>query len=202
MTLHGDQITLATHVDVNGILALQEQNLADSRGSLSVAFAREWFVRAIAEMPVVIAREDDRIIGYVLSSPFAAQAHLPIVQAMLRAYAILAGSYLYGPICVAHDQRGRGLAGRLFAALRAQLPGRQATTFIRSDNAASLRAHAKMGLRQVAEFAHSGHVYMVMAESVGPEWMPDDVVSLQAITTTEPATLERPATPSRTSKMP
>jgi ADP-glucose pyrophosphorylase len=48
-----------------------------------------------------------------------------IVQAMRRAYPGSDGGYLYGPICVAAAERGRGIARALFAALRAQLPGRE-----------------------------------------------------------------------------
>jgi hypothetical protein len=40
--------------------------------------------------------------------------------------------------------------------LRALLPGREGVLFIRSDNAASLQAHAKMGMRQLAAFQHDG----------------------------------------------
>jgi L-amino acid N-acyltransferase YncA len=51
----------------------------------------------------------------------------------------------------------------VFAALRARLPGREGVLFIRRDNAASLKAHARMGMREVAEFTHGGAVF---AESV------------------------------------
>jgi predicted GNAT family acetyltransferase len=51
----------------------------------------------------------------------------------------------------------------MFAALRALLPGREGVLFIRSDNAASLRAHAKMGIRQVASFEHAGATMLVLA---------------------------------------
>jgi hypothetical protein len=37
--------------------------------------------------------------------------------------------------------------------------------FIRRDNAASLRAHEKMGMREVAGFAHGGAEMAVLASS-------------------------------------
>jgi hypothetical protein len=40
------------------------------------------------------------------------------------------------------------------SALAARLPGRQGITFIRRDNTRSMRAHGKIGMRQVAEFTH------------------------------------------------
>jgi L-amino acid N-acyltransferase YncA len=82
---------------------------------------------------------------------------------MLRAYPVGANGYLYGPICIAESERGRGLAGRLFRALRRELPGREGVLFIRRDNPASLRAHAKMGMREMAEFIHDDAVHVVLA---------------------------------------
>ena len=35
--------------------------------------------------------------------------------------------------------------------------------FIRRDNAASLRVHARMGMREVAKFAHGGAAMAVLA---------------------------------------
>ena len=70
---------------------------------------------------------------------------------------------MYGPVCVAEEARGRGLAAAMFAALRARLPGREGVLFIRRDNAASLRAHERMGMREVAGFAHGGAEMAVLA---------------------------------------
>ncbi|MFL5066618.1 MAG: GNAT family N-acetyltransferase [Xanthobacteraceae bacterium] len=156
------EIDLASPADVAGILDLQRENLPDRGGALSVEFSREWFAAAIAAMPVVVARRQGSIVGFLVSSPFAAHAHVPIVQAMLRAYPVGDDAYLYGPICIAASERGRGLAGRLFAALRSELPGREGVLFIRRDNPASLQAHAKMGMREAAGFIHDDAVHVVL----------------------------------------
>jgi len=157
------EISPASPGDIPGILELQEQNLPERGGLLSVAFAENWFAAAIAAMPVIVGRRNDRVVGYLVSSPFAAHDHVPVVQAMLRAYRPAAGAYLYGPICVAESERAHGLAGRLFAALRRALPNREGVLFIRSDNAASLRAHGRMGMRRVAEFMHDGVLHLVLS---------------------------------------
>jgi predicted GNAT family acetyltransferase len=64
---------------------------------------------------------------------------------------------------VAYSERGRGLAARMFAALRMQLPDREGILFIRRDNAASLKAHLKMGMQEVGEFTHHDIVHAVLA---------------------------------------
>jgi predicted N-acetyltransferase YhbS len=158
-----EEIGLAVRQDIEGMLELQARNLIERGGLLSVAFSRELFAKAIADMPTMVARKHGRVIGYVLSSPLAMHAHLPIINAMQRAYQGSAGAYLYGPICVAENERGHGLAGRLFAALRKQLPQREGILFIRRDNASSLRAHLKMGMHEVAEFTHAGAAHAVLS---------------------------------------
>jgi len=130
---------------------------------LSVRFSRDWFEAAIRDMPVMVARDGETVVGYVVSTPLSAQAHDPLIQAMLRAYPGAPGAYNYGPICVAESHRGRGLAIALFEALRAQLPGREGFTFIRADNAASRKVHARMGMREVAQFSRGDDVYIVVA---------------------------------------
>jgi L-amino acid N-acyltransferase YncA len=157
------EIGLASHADISEILDLQERNLSVNGGSLSVPFSREWFETACADAQVIVARRNGSVVGYLVFSTFAAQAHVPLVQAMLKAYPGTPDAYNYGPVCVAASERGRGLAGAMFAELRRQQPGREAIAFIRRDNAASLLAHKKMGMQEVAEFSHDRAVFAVVA---------------------------------------
>ena len=106
------EIGLAAEDDLEGILALQDRNQPDWGGTLSARFSREWFKAAIATMPVVVARYEGRVVGYLVSSPLSANADVPIVQAMLAAYRGARDAYVYGPICVEETKRGRGLAAR------------------------------------------------------------------------------------------
>jgi predicted GNAT superfamily acetyltransferase len=162
------EIALAIPDDIEGILALQEANQPDHGGILSVRFSREWIARAINNEAIVVVRREGQIAGYVISGELSAQAHVPVVQAMLRAYTPTPGTWLYGPICVAQSERGQGLAGHLFDVLRARFPGRKCITFIRSDNAVSRRAHAKMGMTEVAAFTHDGIEQIVVVGSACP----------------------------------
>jgi hypothetical protein len=82
----GYEIAVATHGDISGILAVQEANQPERGGILSVRFPREWIEEAISNEAIVVARRDGQIAGYVISGELAAQAHVPVVQAMLRAY--------------------------------------------------------------------------------------------------------------------
>jgi GNAT superfamily N-acetyltransferase len=141
------EITVATSDDIAGIVTLQDSNVIDRGGGLSVRQTADWFERTMLEMPIVVARREGRLVGYVLATSLAAKSHVAIVQAMLRSFPAPPDCYLYGPVCVADAERGNGLAGAMFESLLARLPGRATMTFIRADNAPSLRAHRKMGMR-------------------------------------------------------
>jgi predicted N-acetyltransferase YhbS len=111
-------ISLATPNDIPGILTLQEPNLPDSGGSLSVRQTADWFKNAILEKSVVAGRRNGKVVGYVLGTSLAAKARVGIIQTMLRTFPPPPDCYLYGPVCVAETERGKGLAGALFDVLR------------------------------------------------------------------------------------
>src|SRR5262245_1557205 len=111
-------IEVATRDDLPGILNLQEQKLSEHGGSLSVRWSSEWFEKAVREMPIIVARSGERVVGYLVSTPQSAQAQNPIIQAMLAAYRPSADAFIYGPICVEQEQRKRGVAALMFRCLR------------------------------------------------------------------------------------
>ena len=89
--------------------------------------------------------------------------NIPIIRAMLDAYPGAADAYVYGPICVKEEERGKGLAQAMFTELRRLEPGREGILFIRRDNPASLRAHTKMGMHDVAGVVFGGIDYAVLS---------------------------------------
>jgi len=161
--MEGVQIDLLRADDIDGVLALQEANQQEHGGTLSARMPRAFFAAAPGGMPVIVARRQGSVVGFLVSSPKDPPPEAPVTRAMLRAWPGGDDAYAYGPICVAAEERGHGLAAAMFAALRALLPGREGVLFIRSDNAASIRAHAKMGMRQVATFEHAGATLLVLA---------------------------------------
>jgi predicted GNAT superfamily acetyltransferase len=161
-------IGLATPDDIPSILALQEPNLIERGGDLAVRQSEDWFRRAILDNSVVVARKSGEVVAYALGTSLAAKAHIPIIQAMLRVYPPPSDAYLYGPVCVAESERGKGLAAMLFKQLQIQMNGRPAMTFIRADNANSLRAHRKMGMKELGDFT-AGGVAHIAFDYEGPK---------------------------------
>jgi len=159
-------ISLAAPDDISGILALQEPNLPDSGGSLSLRLTEDWFKQAVADKSVVVGRRTDKVVGYVLGTSLAAKAHVPIIQAMLRTFPPPPNCYLYGPVCVAETERGKGLAGAMFKELQTQMNGRPAMTFVIADNDSSLRAHDKMGMQRLGTFVNGTVTYVALKYTV------------------------------------
>jgi predicted GNAT superfamily acetyltransferase len=163
MTYILPEIALATRNDIEGILDLQEQNLLCRGGLLSVRLPGAFIEAALHDLPQIVARREGELVAYLLAGSRDVHAHTPIIQAMFRAYTGSHDAYVYGPICVAESERGHGLATALFAELRERLPGRECVAFVRRDNAASLQAHLKMGMNDVASFQYDGVAHAVLA---------------------------------------
>ncbi len=149
-------ICFATPDDISGILALQDPNLVERGGGLSVRQNANWFRRAILDKSVVVARKNAKVVGYALGTSLEAKAHIPIIKAMLRIFPPPPDCYLYGPVCVAKSERGKGIAALLFNELQTHKNGRPAMTFIRADNAVSLRMHRKIGMNELGSFEADG----------------------------------------------
>ena len=157
------EIGAAEECDLDGILALQELNQPERGGTLSARLSRTQLEAMLSDLPLVVARRDRTVVGYLLAASQSTVAEVPVVRAMLAAYAGGPDAYVYGPIVVAAAERGSGLAQRLFESLRTQLPGREGILFIRSDNSASLRAHAKMGVVRRGTFRHNERDFVVLS---------------------------------------
>jgi hypothetical protein len=121
---YGYDISLRTPNDIPRILALQEPNLPDNGGSLSVRQTADWFMNAILESSIIAGRRSSEVVGYALGTSLAAKAHVAIIQTMLRTFPPPANCYLYGPVCVVESERGKELAGALFKVLQTHMGGR------------------------------------------------------------------------------
>lgn len=163
MTTSETNIVRASQRDLDGIVALQAANQPEHGGTLSANLEYSRIAVMMREMPLIVARRGNRITGYLMTSSRAMNADVPIISAMLAAYPGTADAYVYGPICVSAEERGKGLAQAIFSELRRLEPAREGILFIRRDNAASLRAHAKMGMSEVAEFEFRGNKLAVFS---------------------------------------
>ncbi len=163
MDEHDIDIGLAGTADVAGIHALMTRNLAANGGSLSASFAPEQIAQMAQTMPLVVARRAGAVVGFLMSAEREASRAVPVLQAMLAVYPGGDRAYVYGPVCVAAAFRGRRLVEAMFAELQRRLPAREGVLFVRRDNAASLRAHSRMGMREVGGFRFRDAEHAVFA---------------------------------------
>jgi predicted GNAT superfamily acetyltransferase len=159
----GVEIGRATEADLDGIMELQAANQPDRGGMLSASVSRTYVAQMIRGRPLIVARRSGQVVAFLMNSTREMNDDVPIIRAMLDAYPGTTDSYVYGPICVKEEERGKSLAQIMFTELRRLEPGREGILFIRRDNPASLRAHVKMGMREVAGFAFDGKDYVVLS---------------------------------------
>lgn len=156
-------VGLAGPEDVDGILALQARNQIAVGGSLAASLPRARVLAMMATTPMVVARKDGAILGFLMTSERQLNADIPIVRAMMEVHPGAPDAYIYGPVCVDDAARGQRLAQAMFQTLRNAAPGREGILFIRQDNAPSLAAHRRMGMAEGGVFDHGGHAYAVFS---------------------------------------
>jgi predicted GNAT superfamily acetyltransferase len=159
----GVDVGTATERDLDGILELQAANQPERGGLLSAELPRSRVAEMMRAMPLIVARRNGRVVAFLMNSPREMNDDVPIIRAMLDAYPGTPDAYVYGPICVSEEERGKGLAQAMVAELRRLEPGREGVLFIRRDNSASRRAHTKMGMREVADFVFEGRDFVVLS---------------------------------------
>ncbi|MBB5349704.1 GNAT family N-acetyltransferase [Desulfoprunum benzoelyticum] len=157
------EIGRATVEDLDGIMALLAENQPGRGGRLSAGLPRSLIAEIMRETPIIVSRLDGCVIGCLVTSTREMNADIPIIDAMLAAYSGSSGSHVYGPICVATEHRGKGVAQAMFAELRRWEPAREYILFTRRDNPIALRAHAKMGMCEVAGFVYQDNDYVVLS---------------------------------------
>ena len=158
------EIANARESDLDGVLELQAANQIGNGGKLSASFSRSQLQSMMKDMPLLVARRDRRVVGFLVCSTRETAGDVPIILAMLDAYPARArDAYVYGPVCVDVKERGQGLAQLLFDELRRLLPGREGVLFIRRDNEASIKSHRRMGMREVSHFSYGGVEHIVLS---------------------------------------
>jgi GNAT superfamily N-acetyltransferase len=173
MSLHFT--TAQTDDDLRQILALQAQNLKtniteqarNQQGFVTVCHSWEQISLLHRLSPQIIAREQDRIVGYALAMTPASGTLIPDLQPMFALFAQIpwrgkflsdSNYYVMGQVCVAESHRGQGVFDSLYQKHRdLYSPAFDLlVTEISTSNTRSQRAHERIGFRTIYE--HQDHV--------------------------------------------
>lgn len=167
--------------DLEGILALQRENLrtlvsaeeAALNGFVTVEHTFEVLAQMHALMPSVVARSAGRVVGYALSMAPACRALVPVLEPMFATVEQLPSApshfYVMGQVCVARSHRGQGLFDAMYRAHRSHFAQRYdaLVTEISTRNARSLRAHARVGFRDLTTYMDATDEWRVVVLELG-----------------------------------
>jgi GNAT superfamily N-acetyltransferase len=162
--------------DLQGILALQRQNLAQhvsaaeavSQGFVTVGHTLAMLEAMHAVGPSIVARARSsagpaEVVGYALMMPREARSLVPILEPMFELLASLSWQgrplstlryYVMGQVCVAKAFRGQGVFDALYQAHAAAYRDRfdLIVTEVALRNTRSMRAHERVGFAPIHRY--------------------------------------------------
>lgn len=174
-------IRQALPTDYPVILALQAQNTPEhltaeqrQQGFIVSQMNEQQLASINNGLGILIATEDERLAGFVCLMPTDAQPRPPVVDAMLQTLATQRFEgrtldqqqvFLYGPVCLSAEWRGKGVLRQLFNAVkkRTQQEFDVGALFINDDNPHSLAAHVDgLGMTALATFHCNNQSYQLV----------------------------------------
>jgi L-amino acid N-acyltransferase YncA len=154
--------------DLEGILSLQKRNLPSSltndeiqrQGFVTVDHSYEQLARLNDHEKHVIAKENEKVIGYLLAMTKRSRLDIPILIPMFELFDTISfdnrkiSEYDYlvvGQVCIDKAWRGQGILDHCYAAYRDYYRTKYdfAITEIAATNLRSLNAHKRIGFKEI-----------------------------------------------------
>ncbi|OIR11475.1 hypothetical protein GALL_69680 [mine drainage metagenome] len=176
------EIRRAAEADFPGICALagsyyrENPAPADRRqGFLSARFSLQQIADMANGLGIVIASDAGQVAGFACASRCDWTGQPAIVRHLvdhLSRYRFHGRPidrdkvFVYGPVCIDADYRGRGILRNMYQYLQRGMEGRYSAgvAFVADDNEASLRAHIDgLGMSKIGEFEYRGRIYQALA---------------------------------------
>ncbi len=163
--------TANTKEDLLQILALQEENLEKSissselkdQGFVTVHHDFDLLQEMNAPFPHVIARANDKVVGYTLVMLRKMADRIPVLipmfekinQLSYQGQALSSAQYfIMGQVCIDKDFRGKGLFSALYHKLGREMRAdfQFCITEVAVRNPRSMRAHQKIGFKPLFQY--------------------------------------------------
>lgn len=170
------------------ILALQSANFIANlteeernEGFLSAQFTDEQTAQIAEDLGTMVAFVDNRVAGFLCAFRKEFDTGSPVIATMLESYDRFSfqnkplsslSSYIYGPVCIGREFRGRGLLRGLYEAQKHDLAGQfdVGVAFVSRNNPHSLSAHvAGLGMVEAGDFEVKGNIYATLAFRLPPK---------------------------------
>jgi len=175
-------ITLAqTDNDLKGIKALQTANLKDTiapenlknTGFLTASYPLALLQKMHALYPPVIAKSDQKIVGYALVVDRQIIGQHELLDDLFRQIDTVhyqkqplakCNYIVVGQLCVAQEVRGQGVAQKLYNHFRTVYSTAfdYCITDVDQENLPSLRAHQKTGFQVLDTISYGGSLWSIV----------------------------------------
>ncbi len=173
--------TANSKIDLEGILSLQKINLAasltkdeiQSEGFVTVDHSYDQLAKLNDQERHVIAKDNEKVIGYLLAMTKQCRSDIPVLIPMFQLFdtvsyngkKISECNYLVvGQVCVDKAYRGQGVLDHCYGAYRAYYHSKYdfAITEIASTNLRSLKAHKRVGFKEINTFVSDETKWVVV----------------------------------------
>ncbi len=156
--------TAQSEQDLQSILRLQQANLPSqlkpdemaSQGFVTVTHSLADLQKLNEIEPHIIAKEDDKVIGYLLAMTAKSKDDIPVLKPMFQLFdsiqfhskPVAAFNYIVvGQVCVDKDYRGQGVLDNCYTVYKEAFGQKYdfAITEIAMKNSRSLNSHKRIG---------------------------------------------------------
>jgi L-amino acid N-acyltransferase YncA len=167
--------------DLQGILNLQAANLAVNltteeaqiQGFVTVAHTHDQLSKLNEYEKHIVAKHDDKVIGYLLAMTHNSKSDIPILVPMFDMFkevfyknkSIADYNYIVvGQVCIAKQFRGQGILDKCYAAYKDYYSPRYhfAITEIAITNTRSLNAHKRVGFKEIKSYTSGTQVWVIV----------------------------------------
>ncbi len=164
------KISVLNTDEIQDLLNLQTENLKvnldaktiDSQGFVSFVYKPET-IKGMMELPQIIAKADDTIIGYALSCSLSYGLEMTLMKPLVELSDTLTYQneplsnlrlYIIGQVCVKAGYRGQGVFEALYDGHKEYLSNQYDATIteIALENKRSLAAHKRIGFQTIYEY--------------------------------------------------
>jgi predicted GNAT superfamily acetyltransferase len=158
-------------------------NLSESErkeGFLSAQFSPEQTAQIAEDLGTTVAVVDGRVAAFLCAFRKEFDTGSPVIVKMLASYDQLTfqghplsalNSYIYGPVCIARNYRGRGLLRGLYEAQKRDLREQFeiGVAFVSRNNPHSLSAHVGgLGMIEAGDFSVNDIDYVTLVFRLAP----------------------------------
>ncbi len=163
--------------ELQQILALQKQNLPsqlskvaiEKEGFVTITHSLDLLDRMNSVCPHIVAKDNERVIGYALCMHPDFSNEIPILLSMFQQLKEVLPDeesfIIMGQVCIDKSYRGQGIFRGLYSAMKKATASTYTNiiTEVDSTNLHSLNAHYAIGFSELANYAADGRQWLLIA---------------------------------------